>query len=53
MNFCQIYCIIWPVPSHGMDLVGHLNLTGQNFPVEHEHEMGGVETLIDKPGNKS
>ena len=42
MNFCQINCIIWPVPSHGMDLEGYINLTEQNFPVEHEHEMGDV-----------
>ena len=25
-----------------MDLERHMNLTEQNFPVEHEHEMGDV-----------
>ena len=25
-----------------MSIEGHLNLTGQNFPIENEHEMGDV-----------
>ena len=42
MNFCQIYCILWPTPSRVLVMEGHLSLTEQNFPVEHEHEMGDV-----------